>query len=64
MTTCETCRWWGGRISGRLYDPGPCRRYPPTVWANLKGPNANVRPIMGPNDWCGEHQPQEAQGDD
>ena len=58
--SCGTCRWWGGRISGRVYDPGPCRRYPPTAvslhYYDL-GKQRNVWPIMSPDDFCGEHQP-------
>lgn len=55
--TCGTCRWWGGRISGRVYDPGPCRRYPPL----RMGPTSyeQYRPIMSINDLCGEHTPKE-----
>jgi len=26
---CGTCKWWKGRISGRVYTPGLCVRYPP-----------------------------------
>ena len=60
--TCGTCRWWGGRISGRVYDPGPCRRYPPQVMTNRPQPYSdqwNVWPTMKPGDFCGEHQPKE-----
>lgn len=52
---CGTCRWWGGHISGRVYDPGPCRRYPPIRFGN--GDHLQHRPIMSPDDFCGEHTP-------
>lgn len=57
--TCETCRWWGGRINGRVYSPGACRRYPPFVVVRDRHNDLqNVRPIMGPYDLCGEHHPK------
>jgi len=48
--TCETCRWWDkeGRPWEKRgdYDPGRCRRHPPTFHGF---PSAYNR------DWCGEH---------
>lgn len=41
--TCQSCRWWQGGISGRIYNPGKCRRFPP--------PN----PVTHINDFCGEY---------
>lgn len=58
--TCGTCRWWGGRISGRVYDPGPCRRYPPHPHVAQSGFVQSILPSMRPDDFCGEHQPKEA----
>jgi len=45
---CETCRFWAGRISGRIYTPGACRRYPPAA-TDLQ---------TSPSNWCGEWQPK------
>ena len=61
--TCQTCRWWGGRLSGRVYTPGPCHRYPPTaiVRDNRYEVVQSAWPVTRIDDWCGEHQPQEAQ---
>lgn len=53
---CETCRYWGGRVSGLLYTPGPCLRYPPIS-------DQHHRPMMSIRDWCGEHQPKDATHD-
>lgn len=54
---CETCRFWCGIVSGRIHTPGPCHRYPPTVFYNHTVPMAqNQRPILSYNDWCGEWQ--------
>lgn len=58
MKTCETCRWWGGSISGHVHTTGPCRRYPPSV-IRVSDRNFNVRPTMRPTDYCGEYQPDE-----
>lgn len=61
--TCGTCRWWGGRISGRVENPGPCNRYPPTVWPHgqfgIGVERFNVRPTMRAGSFCGEHTPKE-----
>lgn len=57
---CGTCRWWDGRISGRVYDPGPCRRYPPTVFYNTERPaQQKAWPITDIKDFCGEHTPKD-----
>lgn len=50
--TCETCRWWGGKVTNRVYVRGTCRRYPPIS-------REHNRPIMDLTDFCGEHQPKE-----
>jgi hypothetical protein len=56
MGDCETCAWWGGKISGRTYTPGPCYRYPPQVIVRDRyGDKQNARPIMAAHDWCGEY---------
>lgn len=59
VDTCATCRWWGGRISGHVYEPGACRRYPPAVM-RVRDRNFNVLPTMRPTDYCGEHQARAA----
>lgn len=59
MDTCATCRWWGGRISGHVYEPGPCRRYPPAVM-RASTRVFNVQPNMRPTEYCGEHQARAA----
>lgn len=58
---CETCRWWCGKVSGKVYYPGECRRYPPTIAPDDKPYNrsyAKVWPVMSVSDWCGEHSPR------
>jgi len=57
MDTCETCRWWGGRVVGRTYTPGECRRYPPIKFG--LGPREQGRPFMDISDLCGEHRPKD-----
>ena len=42
MQTCEHCRWWQGRVRGKVHYPGECLRYPP--------PN----PTTIYNHFCGE----------
>lgn len=60
MDKCETCRWWGGRVSGRVYDPGPCRRYPPQVVIRDQFQDVHfIQPKMSINDFCGEHTPKD-----
>ena len=59
---CETCRWWGGRVSGRVYTPGPCHRYPPAVVVRDRFEDLHqVRPTMNPHDRCGEYAQIEGQ---
>ena len=50
--TCETCRFWRGKVSGRVYTMGPCVRFPPD--------GNNLRPRMPPQDWCGEYRRTDA----
>lgn len=65
--TCETCRYWCGKVSGRLYSPGECRRYPPAIapddtpYSRLY---TKVWPVMSAKEWCGEHTPTEGKSDD
>lgn len=60
MSTCETCRYWGGRVSGRVYIPGPCRRYPPVM---LSEQTKAYHPITHIADWCGEYAAKEQNHD-
>lgn len=54
MSTCVTCRWWGGKIRGQTYTLGPCNRYPP-IPVMEEGRIRNILPIMAPADFCGEY---------
>ena len=62
--TCATCRFWaiGSRNPGEP-ETGECQRYAPRPWLEDApvGDRAAWWPITyGPN-WCGEHQPREAE---
>lgn len=61
MDRCETCRWWCGRVSGRVYTPGECRRYPPQIVVRDRSDDLHrVWPTMSIHDFCGEHQTKDA----
>lgn len=51
IARCETCKWWGGRISGRIAKTDLCRRYPPNPGGGL--------PVVAHCEFCGEHSPRE-----
>lgn len=60
VARCGTCRWWMGRVSGRIYSPGDCRRYPPSVVVRDRRDDLHqVWPTMSILDFCGEHQPKD-----
>lgn len=57
MSTCETCKWWGGRVKGAVHYPAPCRRYPPTVVVRDRQNDLQQHwPTMTFAAFCGEHQ--------
>ena len=73
--SCETCRWFDTAVKAAEYPGGGrCRRGPPSntpshvKWAWALGLHfarlQSLWPAVGKDDWCGEHQPQEAQSDD
>lgn len=55
IPTCKTCRWWTG--SDTSHPSGICRRLPPMV-ADVSR-LIDLRPVTAPDDWCGEHQPNQ-----
>lgn len=63
MRTCETCVFWRGtpakpkegNTPAVPAQAGPCKRNPPVAGAQTTRATLNIRPIMPPDDWCGEH---------
>jgi hypothetical protein len=52
---CESCRFF--LITRNI--AGKCRRYPPKVVMNPDFDRLDLEyPLMLPNGWCGEFQPQ------
>ena len=61
--TCETCRFYK-EIKG--WNGGICRCRSPIPTFVFDGSTAHYEtyfPTIGPNDWCGEHQPKEQDHD-
>lgn len=52
--SCATCRFWREQDAGHL---GPCLRYPPSANETCMG----AWPTTHRSNWCGEHQPREAE---
>lgn len=58
--TCFTCRYWYLTEQGSGTGNQTCRRYPPTVVAEIfkekpyPNPEAGVWPVTSSDDWCGE----------
>lgn len=61
MQRCSTCRFWGGRDHADQWSgQAECHRYPPTTGPHPRGGTRAVWVETGSRDWCGEHQPEEA----
>ena len=61
MNRCRTCKFFAVHRrslgEGPIPDSGDCVRYPPQyVPRDADGPAGSAWPVVGVEDWCGEHR--------
>lgn len=50
---CDGCKFFDQQTGS---DVGQCRRHPPKAFMISNCESESVWPIVGTDDWCGEHQ--------